>query len=82
VQHWGGIEMEETYRQYVIRSGASPMLTCDEWKPIAQVNWDENRQQRVKQWNFYRGFPTYIAAENAGHRIAKKWIDSQVEGEE
>jgi hypothetical protein len=69
--------MEEVYKQHVIRSGAAPVPKSNEWKPIAQVNWNEGGTDRVKlwmEWHFKRSFPTMKEAEMEGHRFAKKWI--------
>jgi len=70
--------MEETYKQHVIHSGAAKVRNNNAWKPIAQVNWSENGQQRVKlwmEWQFDRSFASYNEAEMEAHSFAKKWID-------
>jgi hypothetical protein len=71
-------EMEETYNGYLIHSGAAPRPTSNEWKPIAQVNWTENGQDRVKlwmEWCFARSFSSYKEAETEAHLFAESWID-------
>ena len=70
--------MEETYKKHIIRSGAAPVPDCKEWKPIAQINWNEGGKGRVKlwmEWHFKLTFPTEKEAEMEGHLFAKKWID-------
>jgi hypothetical protein len=70
--------MEETYKQYIIHSGAAPRPHSSDWKPIAQVNWTENGQDRVKlwmEWCFTRSFATYKEAEIEALLFAKNWIN-------
>ena len=48
------------------------------FKPIAQINWTENGQERVKlwmKWTFVRSFATYKDAEREADIFAKDWVD-------
>jgi hypothetical protein len=70
--------MEETYKGHVIRSRAERVPNSNEWKPIAQVNWNDGGQERIKlwmEWHFKDSFRTEKAAEIEGYLFAKKWID-------
>jgi hypothetical protein len=70
--------MEETHKQFTIRSGAATTRDSNEWKPMAQVNWTEAGHDRVKLWMpwcFACTFATYNGAESQGHLFAKDWIE-------
>ena len=71
--------MEQPYKGYFVRSGAAPIRDGVGFKPIAQINWTENGQERVKlwmAWDFVRSFTTYKDAEEEAHIFAKDWVDS------
>jgi hypothetical protein len=70
--------MEQTYKGYLIRSGAAPIRNSVGFKPIAQINWTENGQDRVKlwmEWSFEGSFSTYEEAEREADLFAKDWVD-------
>jgi hypothetical protein len=71
--------MEQAYKGFLIRSGASAFHDSVGFKPIAQISWTENGQERIKrwmEWAFLRSFATYKDAEMEADIFAKDWIDS------
>ena len=42
--------MEQAYKGYFVRSGAAPIGDSVGFKPIAQIKWTENGQERIKLW--------------------------------
>ena len=71
--------MEQAYKGFLIRSGASAFHDSIGFKPIAKITWTENGQERVKlwmAWDFVRSFTTYKDAEEEAHIFAKDWVDS------
>ena len=49
------------------------------FKPIAQISWTENGQERIKrwmEWAFEISFATYKDAEREADIFAKDWVDS------
>jgi len=71
--------MEQPYKGYFVRSGAAPIRDGVGFKPIAQINWTENGQERVKlwmEWAFVKSFATYKDAEREADIFAKDWVDS------
>ena len=71
--------MEQAYKGFLIRSGASAFHDSVGFKPIAQISWTENGQERSKrwmEWAFVISFATYKDAEMEADIVAKDWIDS------
>ena len=71
--------MEQTYKGFLIRSGASAFHDSIGFKPIAKITWTENGQERVKlwmEWAFVKSFATYKDAEREADIFAKDWVDS------
>ena len=71
--------MEQAYKGFLIRSGASAFHDSVGFKPIAQISWTENGQERIKrwmEWAFVISFATYKDAETEADIFAKEWIDS------
>ena len=71
--------MEQAYKGFLIRSGASAFHDSIGFKPIAQISWTENGQERIKrwmEWAFEISFATYNEAEREADLFAKDWIDS------
>lgn len=78
-------KMERTYKGYLIRSGAAPIRDNNGFKPIAQINWTEKGQERVKlwmEWCFTACFATYKDAEMKAHVFAEDWIDDNTKGKQ
>ena len=76
--------MEQAYKGFLIRSGASAFHDSVGFKPIAQISWTENGQERIKrwmEWAFVRSFETYKEAEREAYIFAKDWVDSIATGE-
>jgi len=72
------VKMEQAYKGYTIRSGAAPIRDSVGYKPIAQINWTENGQERVKlwmEWCFTGSFATHKEAEREAQVFAEDWID-------
>jgi hypothetical protein len=72
------VKMEQAYKGYTIRSGAAPIRDSVGYKPIAQINWTENGQERVKlwmEWCFTARFATHKEAEREAQTFAEDWID-------
>ena len=71
--------MEHAYKGFLIRTGASAFHDSVGFKPIAQITWTENGQERIKrwmEWAFVISFATYKDAEREAYVFAKDWIDS------
>ena len=76
--------MEQAYKGFLIRSGASAFHDSVGFKPIAQISWTENGQERIKrwmEWAFVISFDTYKDAEMEAYNFAKDWVDSIATGE-
>jgi hypothetical protein len=72
--------MQEVYKQYLIRGGAAALRNAIGFKPIAQVNWNEDGKERVRlwmEWHFAEKFATYDEAEKEALRFAKNWVDER-----
>ena len=71
--------MEHAYKGFLIRSDAAAIRDSVGFKPIVQINWTENGQERVKlwmEWAFVKSFATYKDAEREADIFAKDWVDS------
>ena len=71
--------MEHAYKGFLIRTGASAFHDSVGFKPIAQITWTENGQERIKrwmEWAFLISFATYKDAEREADIFAKDWVDS------
>jgi hypothetical protein len=71
--------MEQAYKGFLIRSGASAFHESVGFKPTAHISWTENGQERIKlwrEWAFVRSFATYKDAEREADIFAKDWVDS------
>lgn len=72
--------MEEVYKQYLIRATAAALRNAIGFKPIAQVNWNEDGKERVRLWmgwHFAENFGTYEEAEKEALRFAINWVDGR-----